>query len=124
MIVGCWTVLAVTRESSRSEKSDAKNAEGAARCRQLRTHHHTPPSSTLLNPMARFTYQPQPHFAGYTLAGVRRFVPTLGVWGLGAGAAVTLLLSSTPLFKKDVLLKVPLLSNYFEDKTPASDKPF
>ncbi|KAG9122340.1 hypothetical protein FRC07_001338 [Ceratobasidium sp. 392] len=52
------------------------------------------------------------------------WIRTAGVWGAGAGAAVTLLMSVTPIFKKDILLKVPVLSNYFEDTTPASDKPF
>lgn len=61
----------------------------------------------------------------------------------GAGVAVVLLMSATPLFKNDVLIKIPVvreplpvlpcrttdadsyqLGSYYEDKTPASDKPF
>ncbi|OCF38021.1 ubiquinol-cytochrome c reductase subunit 10 [Kwoniella heveanensis BCC8398] len=45
-------------------------------------------------------------------------------WGVAAGAAVSLFLSDVPLFKKDVLIKIPVVSNYFIDKTPDSDKPF
>ncbi|KAF8604616.1 hypothetical protein BDV93DRAFT_555474 [Ceratobasidium sp. AG-I] len=74
--------------------------------------------------MARLSFQPQPRVGSFTVAGVKPWVRAVGVWGAGAGAAVSLLMSVTPIFKKDVLLKVPVLSNYFEDKTPASDKPF
>ncbi|KAG8692281.1 hypothetical protein FRC12_020491 [Ceratobasidium sp. 428] len=74
--------------------------------------------------MARFHVEPQPRLGTFTFAGARPWIRSAGVWGAGAGAAVTLLMSVTPIFKKDVLLKVPVLSNYFEDTTPASDKPF
>ncbi|KAG8683160.1 hypothetical protein FRC08_014493 [Ceratobasidium sp. 394] len=105
--------------------------------------------------MARLHIQPQPRLGTFTLAGAKPWIRTAGFWGVGAGAAVTLLMSVTPIFKKDVLLKVPVvslmssannlahynlqsstpcveyaggfsrqLSNYFEDTTPASDKPF
>ncbi|KAG8947313.1 hypothetical protein FRC04_010889 [Tulasnella sp. 424] len=56
--------------------------------------------------------------------GAQRWVPSLGLWGAGAGVAVALLMSATPLFKNDVLVKVPALGWYWEDNTPASDKPF
>ncbi|KAH9966411.1 ubiquinol-cytochrome-c reductase complex subunit-domain-containing protein [Russula dissimulans] len=54
----------------------------------------------------------------------KRWSGTLGIWGVGAGTALVFLLSVTPKVKNTVLLKVPLLSNYYEDDTPASDKPF
>ncbi|KAJ7090272.1 hypothetical protein B0H15DRAFT_779353 [Mycena belliarum] len=54
----------------------------------------------------------------------KRWSTTLGIWGVGAGSAVFLLLSVTPLVRREVLLKVPLLNTYYEDKTPACDKPF
>jgi len=73
--------------------------------------------------MARFVYH-QRSPAKAILALSKPWVPSLGLWGVGAGAAALLLLSVTPLVKREVLVKVPGLSLYFEDKTPASDKPF
>ncbi|KAJ7273211.1 hypothetical protein C8J57DRAFT_1317164 [Mycena rebaudengoi] len=54
----------------------------------------------------------------------KRWSTSLGLWGVGAGSAVFLLLSVTPLVKREVLMKIPVLQWYYEDKTPASDKPF
>jgi len=54
----------------------------------------------------------------------KRWVPSLGIWGVGAGTAVLFILSVTPLAKKGFLIKVPFVGSYYEDKTPASDKPF
>ncbi|ESK92889.1 hypothetical protein Moror_9092 [Moniliophthora roreri MCA 2997] len=73
--------------------------------------------------MARLTIQPRTPVQ-HTLSVASRWAPSLGMWGAGAGAAAVLFLSVTPLFKREVLIKVPVLGNYFEDKTPASDKPF
>ncbi|KLO05905.1 hypothetical protein SCHPADRAFT_838753, partial [Schizopora paradoxa] len=53
-----------------------------------------------------------------------KWVPAMGIWGVGAGTAALLLLSVTPLVKREFLIKVPVLGSYYEDKTPASDKPF
>ncbi|KAG1882952.1 ubiquinol-cytochrome-c reductase complex subunit-domain-containing protein [Suillus subluteus] len=73
--------------------------------------------------MARVSFQPTPpaRFAS-TLA--KRWGPTLGIWGVGAGTAALFLLSVTPVVKKGFLVNIPLIGNYYEDKTPASDKPF
>ncbi|KAJ6547068.1 hypothetical protein B0H19DRAFT_1266022 [Mycena capillaripes] len=60
----------------------------------------------------------------HSLNVTKRLAPTLGVWAVGAGAAALLFLSVTPLVQREVLVKVPLLKNYYEDTTPASDKPF
>jgi len=54
----------------------------------------------------------------------RRWGLSLGLWGAGAGIAALYLLSVTPLVKREFLVKVPLIGGYYEDKTPASDKPF
>ncbi|CEL55158.1 hypothetical protein RSOLAG1IB_01166 [Rhizoctonia solani AG-1 IB] len=74
--------------------------------------------------MARFVPQPQPRLGPFTASSLKPWAGTAGLWAAGAGAAVALFMSVTPIFKKDVLLKIPVLSNHFEDKTPASDKPF
>ncbi|KIK06609.1 hypothetical protein K443DRAFT_129875 [Laccaria amethystina LaAM-08-1] len=73
--------------------------------------------------MARLVYQPQSPLNA-TLTASRRWATSLGVWGVGAGTAALLLLSVTPLVKREVLVKLPVLGSYYEDKTPASDKPF
>ncbi|KNZ75354.1 hypothetical protein J132_03564, partial [Termitomyces sp. J132] len=54
----------------------------------------------------------------------RQWFTSLGIWGVGAGTAALLLLSVTPLVKREFLVKVPVLGSYYEDKTPACDKPF
>ncbi|CED84488.1 Cytochrome b-c1 complex subunit 10, fungi [Phaffia rhodozyma] len=74
--------------------------------------------------MAKNIFTPQPRVAYFTAEKIMRFVPSLGVWGVGAGGLITLLLSSTPIFQQDVLVKVPVLTEYYTDNTPASDKPF
>ncbi|KAL7409189.1 cytochrome b-c1 complex subunit 10 [Mrakia frigida] len=55
---------------------------------------------------------------------VMRWSPALVGWGVVAGAGITLFMSATPIFKRDVLQKVPLLGEHFTDKTPDCDKPF
>jgi len=72
--------------------------------------------------MARLSIHPPGRFAVNPSVG--KWVPSLGIWGVGAGTAALLLLSVTPLVKREFLTKVPVLGNYYEDKTPASDKPF
>jgi len=77
--------------------------------------------------MSRIVYHPIPathRLGSFTLNTAKRWSGTLGIWGVGAGTALVFLLSVTPKVKNTVLLKIPLLSNYYEDKTPASDKPF
>ncbi|KAH9854114.1 ubiquinol-cytochrome-c reductase complex subunit-domain-containing protein [Lenzites betulinus] len=54
----------------------------------------------------------------------RTWTVSLGLWGAGAGVTALYLLSVTPLVKREFLTKVPVLGDYFTDKTPASDKPF
>ncbi|KAG8217337.1 hypothetical protein J3R82DRAFT_5432, partial [Butyriboletus roseoflavus] len=89
------------------------------------------------------TFKPtSPYALGTTW--LRRWAPALSIWGAGAGTAalfvrvgylgsysglrtfffILQLLSVTPLVKNAFLVKVPLLGSYYEDKTPASDKPF
>jgi hypothetical protein len=33
----------------------------------------------------------------------------LGLWGIGVGAAISLFMSDVPVFKQDVLLKIPFV---------------
>ncbi|RDB21304.1 hypothetical protein Hypma_011452 [Hypsizygus marmoreus] len=73
--------------------------------------------------MARLVYQPQSPLNA-TLAVSKRWATSLGIWGVGAGTAALFLLSVTPLVKREFLVKVPVVGSYYEDKTPASDKPF
>jgi len=54
----------------------------------------------------------------------RRWLPSLSIWGVGMGTAVVFFLSVTPIVKKGLLVKAPLLGSYYEDNTPVSDKPF
>ena len=41
---------------------------------------------------------------------LNRFRPTLAIWGVTLGLGVSLYLSDVPLFQKDVLRKVPVVS--------------
>ncbi|KAF9052695.1 cytochrome b-c1 complex subunit 10 [Panaeolus papilionaceus] len=73
--------------------------------------------------MARLALHVQTPVAA-TLNAAKRWAPSLGIWGATAGTGALLLLSVTPLVRREVLEKVPVLGSYYEDKTPASDKPF
>ncbi|KAF9228640.1 hypothetical protein BS17DRAFT_744590 [Gyrodon lividus] len=73
--------------------------------------------------MARLSVQtPSPY--SITRAWAKRWAPSLGIWGVGVGTTAVFLLSVTPVIKNGILIKLPLLGSYYEDKTPASDKPF
>ncbi|KAG8903675.1 hypothetical protein FRB99_002866 [Tulasnella sp. 403] len=72
----------------------------------------------------KLVFNPQQTFGTFTATGVKRWVPSMGLWGAGAGVAVAMLMSATPLFRNDVLVKIPVVGTYWEDHTPASDKPF
>ncbi|KAJ7724061.1 ubiquinol-cytochrome-c reductase complex subunit-domain-containing protein [Mycena maculata] len=73
--------------------------------------------------MARLAYSSTSPFT-HQLNMTKRWASSLGFWGVGAGAGAFLFLSVTPLVRSEVLVKVPVLKAYFEDTTPASDKPF
>ncbi|KAJ7445719.1 hypothetical protein B0H11DRAFT_2086549 [Mycena galericulata] len=73
--------------------------------------------------MSRLVYSSTPP-ATHLLNMTKRRASALGFWGFGAGSAVLLFLSVTPLVRREVLVKVPVLSKFFEDTTPACDKPF
>ncbi|THV07900.1 hypothetical protein K435DRAFT_959369 [Dendrothele bispora CBS 962.96] len=82
--------------------------------------------------MAKVAFHPRTPVQS-TLSVMRHWSTSLGVWGVGAGAAALLFLSVTPLVRREVLVKVPVnalnwvffqLKLYYEDKTPDSDKPF
>ncbi|PWN96475.1 hypothetical protein FA09DRAFT_362034 [Tilletiopsis washingtonensis] len=66
----------------------------------------------------------QPHVARFSVENCVKWIPSLAFWGVGAGGAATLFLSGVPLFQEDVLKKFPILSDFYADKTPDSDKPF
>ncbi|KAL4065389.1 ubiquinol-cytochrome-c reductase complex subunit-domain-containing protein [Scleroderma yunnanense] len=55
---------------------------------------------------------------------LRNWGPSLGMWGVGAGTAALFVLSVTPVVRNGLLVRVPVIGDYFEDKTPASDKSF
>ncbi|KAG8801633.1 hypothetical protein FRC17_006596 [Serendipita sp. 399] len=61
---------------------------------------------------------------GFTATGIKSWQPSLAIWGVGIGVTVSLLLSNTPIFKNDVLSKIPVVGDEWVDHTPASDKPF
>lgn len=49
---------------------------------------------------------------------VMRWQPSIVLWGASAAGFVTLFMSGVPLFKKDVLLHVPVLREYFVGASP------
>jgi len=61
---------------------------------------------------------------GFTLTGLRAWNPSLALWGVATGVTVSYLLSNTPIFQHDVLIKLPILGSVWVDDTPAEDKPF
>ncbi|KAI0797874.1 ubiquinol-cytochrome-c reductase complex subunit-domain-containing protein [Abortiporus biennis] len=73
--------------------------------------------------MSRVSYQAVPPYKAAT-SFTRTWGLSLGLWGAGAGVAALYILSVTPLVKRELLSKVPVVGGYFQDKTPASDKPF
>jgi len=73
--------------------------------------------------MSRVSFSQTPPFALFSRLG-KAWGPTLGLWGVGAGTAAVFLLSVTPIVKNGFLVKLPLIGSVYEDKTPASDKPF
>jgi len=73
--------------------------------------------------MSRVSFSHTPPSAVFSRFG-KAWAPTLGVWGVGVGTAALFLLSVTPIVKDGVLVKLPLIGSVYEDKTPASDKPF
>jgi len=79
------------------------------------------PASTLLMPSVQYQAV-TPQKLPFRFA--RTWGTSLGLWGVGAGAMVLYMLSVTPLVKREFLSKVPVIGDYWADKTPASDKPF
>ncbi|KAF9791171.1 cytochrome b-c1 complex subunit 10 [Thelephora terrestris] len=73
--------------------------------------------------MSRVLFSQTPPSALFSRLG-KAWAPTLAIWGIGAGTAAVFLLSVTPIVKNGLLVKLPLIGSVYEDKTPASDKPF
>ncbi|KIP09100.1 hypothetical protein PHLGIDRAFT_116664 [Phlebiopsis gigantea 11061_1 CR5-6] len=73
--------------------------------------------------MSRVAYHPR-SAAQVTQQFSRSWTPSLAIWGVGAGTLALYILSVTPKIKRTLLVNVPVMGSYFEDKTPASDKPF
>ncbi|GAA5872727.1 hypothetical protein JCM3774_005042 [Rhodotorula dairenensis] len=55
---------------------------------------------------------------------VGRLAPTLALWGVAGAGALMVFASGIPLFQTDILKKIPVVADYYVDKTPDSDKPF
>ncbi|CAL1704346.1 unnamed protein product [Somion occarium] len=72
---------------------------------------------------ARVHYQPVPPTKSFVNVA-RTWAPSAIFWGAAAGIYGLYFLSVTPLVKREFLVKVPVIGSYYEDKTPASDKPF
>ncbi|EIM90197.1 uncharacterized protein STEHIDRAFT_145327 [Stereum hirsutum FP-91666 SS1] len=77
--------------------------------------------------MSRIVFTPTPstqRIGAFTLGTAKRWTSSLGVWGVGLGTAAVFFLSTTPKVKNTFLVKIPVLGSYYQDKTPACDKPF
>ncbi|KAI5454617.1 hypothetical protein NCC49_003510 [Naganishia albida] len=55
---------------------------------------------------------------------LKHYQPSILLWAGGIGAGVALFAQAIPIFKKDILKRVPVINAYYEDKTPDCDKPF
>ncbi|KAF8201611.1 hypothetical protein BJ912DRAFT_945880 [Pholiota molesta] len=53
-----------------------------------------------------------------TLSFAKRWSTSAGIWGASFVPSVT------PLVRREVLEKTPVLGRYYQDTTPPSDKPF
>ncbi|KAI0811268.1 cytochrome b-c1 complex subunit 10 [Irpex lacteus] len=73
--------------------------------------------------MSRVVFHPQ-STVKITNNFARQWTGSAALWGAGAGLAALYLLSVTPKIKRELLVKIPVLGSYYEDKVPASDKPF
>lgn len=73
--------------------------------------------------MAHIVFRPAPPTT-YTKRFIRNWGPSLGAWGFGIATAALFVLSVTPVVRNGLLIHVPVIGGYFEDKTPPSDKPF
>ncbi|GAA5988377.1 hypothetical protein JCM10908_003537 [Rhodotorula pacifica] len=51
-----------------------------------------------------------------------RLAPSLALWGVAGAGALFVFGSALPLFQTDVLKKIPVVADYYVDKTPDSDK--
>ncbi|GAA5915446.1 hypothetical protein JCM6882_007894, partial [Rhodosporidiobolus microsporus] len=52
--------------------------------------------------------QPRSHFMGFTPSFFTKLAPNLALWGGAAAGALLVVGSSLPLFRNDILLKVPV----------------
>ncbi|TFY82290.1 hypothetical protein EWM64_g1721 [Hericium alpestre] len=77
--------------------------------------------------MAQIVYHPTPptrRVGTLTVNSLKHWAPALGMWGIGLGTAALFFLSVTPKVKYGLLVKLPVIGKYYEDKIPQSDKPF
>ncbi|KAF8509548.1 cytochrome b-c1 complex subunit 10, partial [Gautieria morchelliformis] len=77
--------------------------------------------------MSSVAFNPVPNnyrIGRVTPQSLKRWGPSLALWGIGAGLYATYFLSVTPLVKRELLTKIPIVGNYYADKIPAEDKPF
>ncbi|KAE9406771.1 hypothetical protein BT96DRAFT_207428 [Gymnopus androsaceus JB14] len=73
--------------------------------------------------MSRVSYKPRTPLQFYSSI-LKSWSPSLAGWSVGLGAGALLFLSVTPLVRRELLSKVPVIKSYYEDKTPDCDKPF
>ncbi|CAJ2513903.1 Uu.00g020220.m01.CDS01 [Anthostomella pinea] len=69
-------------------------------------------------------YHYQPNLAGWTPKQLGRLGFTTGATGGVLLFAVIFYASGIPRVQKDILMKIPFLSNYYVKEVPASDNPF
>lgn len=59
-----------------------------------------------------------------SLPAAARWAPTLALWGGGALTAVLFMADSIPLYRQNILSKLPVVGSYYDDSIDPEDSPF
>jgi ubiquinol-cytochrome c reductase subunit 10 len=70
------------------------------------------------------SYKIVPHFLGFNIPTVSKWIPILGIWGAAAGIGALFLIEGVPRTRQDILSKIPIIGEHWIREIPASDNPF
>ncbi|KAJ8053371.1 ubiquinol-cytochrome-c reductase complex subunit-domain-containing protein [Yarrowia lipolytica] len=70
------------------------------------------------------SYKIVPHFLGFNIPTVSKWIPIFGIWGAAAGIGALFLIEGVPRTRQDILSKIPIIGEHWIREIPASDNPF